>query len=190
MNSQSPAPANKNSRPGFTEKELTVNHNKRFSDVLHPNNNNNDKILYTYYTIHSVDPEDVDELSRMRGVQQSFYCSRELKHIFTEAVLLSDPTSNVSDVFRRFMVNFIKDFKKREDKPQIKITQYFIKAEQVNIAEKQKVSNAVAKSEPLPDFSSMTIEELQELYDKTVGPQNYARRMTLAFELKKRGITP
>jgi hypothetical protein len=187
MNSQSPAPANKNSRPEFTRKELTVNHDKRFSDVLHLNNNNNDKILYTYYTIHTIQDEDIDRLANARGVQQSFYCSRELKHIFTEAVLLSDPTSNVSDVFRRFMVNFIKDFKKREDKPQIKITQFFInKPEVVNIAE--KVTSVASKSEPLPDFSKMTLEELQKRYDKAVAPQDYARRMTLAFELKKRGV--
>jgi len=66
--------------------------------------------------------------------------------------------------------------------------QFFIKAEQVNIAKKQVI---VKKPEPKPvDYSNLSLEELQTLYDYARKTNRLGQMQAAAFELKQRGITP
>jgi hypothetical protein len=105
-----------------------------------------------------------------------------VKARFRQAILSEDPFSSMSEELERHMVERVIDF--LENRHQPKITQYFInKPNVVNISEKAVHVN---KSESLPDFSKLSDEELQELYDKAVAQHDYGRSMTLAFELKKR----
>ena len=119
------------------------------------------------------------KLLEMKGSVAHFWCAPDLWREFQKAVKSDDPLQSRSQVLRKLMVSFIQYA--LQDRSQIKITQYFINKPQVVNIEPKAVT-----SDPLPDFSEMSLEELQDRYDKAVGPQDYPRRMVLAYELKKR----
>ena len=85
-------------------------------------------------------------------------------------------------VLEAFMLDYIHEHSFNKNQP--RITQFFIKAEQVNVAEKQVV---VPEPDPI-DYSKLSLEELQSLFDKAKKLNRLGQMQAAAFELKQRGI--
>jgi len=135
----------------------------------------------TYNTYNQSIKEFLEDTHNQLKTHMTITVAPIVKRKFRLALLQNDPFSNMSEELERFMVAYVVDAMENQRQP--KITQFFInKPQTVNIAEKVTVN----KSEPLPDFSKMSDQELQESYDRAVAQQRHGRGMTLAFELKKR----
>jgi len=154
---------------------------KRFSDVLHSNNNNNDNSIHTYNTyIHTLE----ELIKKERKAHTTISVSPSLWREFQRRVRIVDPFSNASEKLSNFMFKFVAHAVR--DRHQPKITQFFIKAKQVNIAQKQVINKP--KKRKRIDYSKLSLEKLQETYDRAKACRDVVAVQLLAFELKKRGI--
>ena len=154
-------------------------HEKEMSHIS--NNNNIDKKSIYIYNIYS---QLKDVQAREKRHQFNTTYSPTIYKEFKKAIHSTQPYNvTPNHVLEDFMIEYI--MKASEDQ-QPKLTQYFIKADQVNIAEKQVV---ISKPEPAIDYSSLSLEELQELFERAKTLHQHGKMNVLAFELKKRGIT-
>lgn len=155
----------------------TMSNDKRFSEN-EPNNNNNVCTYNTY--IHTL----LSQRKKERKAHSTISISPTVWHEFQTQVKLTDPFSNASQKLEDFMVDFIVHAV--QDRGQPKITQFFIKANQVNIAEKQVV---VKRERKRPDYSKMDLEELERQYRLARTRRDSTTIQLIAFEFKKRGIS-
>lgn len=149
------------------------------------NNNNEDiKRIHTYYTYYTYSQlKDVQASERRQHFTTSY--SPTIHRLFCEAVHRSQPHYvKPNRVLEDFKIDYI--LKNLEDQRQPKLTQFFIKADQVNIAKKQVI---VKKPEPKPiDYSKLNLEELQKHYTLARKLKQQGKMNSCAFELKRRGI--
>ena len=157
-------------------------HERISKNVLHSNNNNNDSnTIHTYNTyIHTLE----ELIKKERKTHTTISVSPSLWREFQRQVRIVDPFSNASEKLNSFMFRFVVHA--IQDRRQPKITQFFIKASQVNIAEKQVIVKP--KKHKRPDYSKLSLEKLQETYEQAKARTDVVAVQLLAFELKKRGI--
>jgi len=138
--------------------------------------------IHTYNTY--IQLKDIQSKERRQHFTTSY--SPTIYQRFREAVHRTQPyLVKPNRVLEDFMIDYI--VKSIEDRKQPKITQFFINADQVNVAKKQVVIQK--KPEPKPiDYSKFSLEELQSLFDTARKLNRMGQMQTIAYTMKKRGV--
>jgi len=161
-------------------------HEKVLSDIS--NNNNIDiKSIHTYNTYNTYSQlKDVQASERRHPFTTTY--SPTIYREFRKAVHLTQPYHITPNrVLEDFMIDYI--VRASKDQKQPKITQFFInKPQQVNIAKEQVIVQKPRLNNI--NYSELSLKELQDHYDKARALNQMGKIQTIAYELKKRGITP
>jgi len=153
-----------------------------------PKESESDDYIHTY--IQYIHTYNNNNNNKRKRVHTTTTFIPEIWYEFKEIVRqVEDRGVHANHVLEGFMLRYITEHAATPNQPQL--TQFFINADQVNIAKEQVVVEKPKREEI--DYSKLSLEELQELYDKYTrwGPHKHLGPYSMVIgELKKRGITP